>query len=531
MFEGDHSKYSEKSFLFFLAIRKIIVASLLLCSLGSRAFFQSSNSLASENLLTPTHREVPRAPDFDPINEHLLVALAQYLGKEQKFNDEATILNLRSAGKHLILKDANGLVHKSSHIRLAWRKKRFEKPKKVSRYVAGPFASFESAQRFASKLPINNDQIHIAHPLDWEVWISTGIDIPRDISFRKKEEEIFYEIQPVLIGRSTEILLKGPISIAAQDGLIWNEGVYFGPFALKPDAYGTWSFIENVALERYLEGVVPYEIGSRAPKAALSAQAVLARTWALANLHRFAIDGYHLCSNVQCQVYKNPADVPLEVRNAIKNTSGKILKWNNKPINAVYHATNGGVMAGGDEAWLMEPLPYFQSRLDGSINWNKEFSLPLFKNSAVKNLLQSTDGAYGRNHRLFRWKRIYTSKQLIEAIQIRNSRFEIEGPLLLNVLKRGPSGRVLALEIFDSNENSLMILRLDNIRRTLRELPSTLFVVNELKEGVWEFDGGGFGHGVGMSQAGAIELAYKGWDFQKILQHYYPGTKYGNFQY
>ena len=71
------------------------------------------------------------------------------------------------------------------------------------------------------------------------------------------------------------------------------------------------------------------------------------------------------------------------------------------------------------------------------------------------------------------------------------------------------------------------MLKLDDIRRVLRELPSTLFVVKEIKEGKWLFSGGGFGHGAGMSQSGAIELANNGWTTKQILAHYYPKTKYG----
>ena len=71
-----------------------------------------------------------------------------------------------------------------------------------------------------------------------------------------------------------------------------------------------------------------------------------------------------------------------------------------------------------------------------------------------------------------------------------------------------------------------MILRRDAIRRMIKNLPSTLFVIKKIDQGVWEFQGGGFGHGAGMSQAGAIDLALRGWSAKKILQHYYPGTTY-----
>lgn len=488
-------------------------------------------SIASQRELVTTHKKVPAPPVMNPGNELLLVALKSYLGRGTTFSNSAQELNLKSSGQHLILKDANGIVHKSNQIKISWRKTSLEPIQRISRQVAGPFASFESAQRFASKLPINNTQVYIAHPLDWEVWIPTNIDLPSGILLRKKEEDITFEIRPVLKVRSSEILLKGPIAIDAPDGLIWNGGIYAGPFVLKPDAYGSWTFIEHVPLERYLEGVVPFEIGSNSPQAALSAQAVLARTWALANHHRFMVDGYHLCSDVQCQVYKKPNEAPLKVKNAILKTSGRILKWKGKPISAVYHATNGGVMASIAEAWSVDSLPYFKSRLDGSYEWTKQFTLPLISDSSIKRLLESSEGAYGKEHRLFRWRRIYTSGQLKNDLQANNPTIKIKSLQSVSVLQRGVSGRVLSLELIPEDASQKIVLHLDNIRKKLRKLPSTLFVVNELKEGVWEFVGGGFGHGAGMSQAGAIELAYKGWSVEQILNHYYPGAKYGSLHY
>lgn len=84
---------------------------------------------------------------------------------------------------------------------------------------------------------------------------------------------------------------------------------------------------------------------------------------------------------------------------------------------------------------------------------------------------------------------------------------------------------MLALAIERDGDASSVVLRLDAIRRTLRRLPSTLFVLQPQTPGVWQFQGGGFGHGVGLSQAGAIDLAGRGWSAQRILQHYYPGAR------
>ena len=149
--------------------------------------------------------------------------------------------------------------------------------------------------------------------------------------------------------------MSGDIEIFSPDGLLWKEGLYYGPFFLKPDAYGTWTFLEKVPIEEYLLGVLPHEIGASSPPSALEAQAVLARTWALANSKRFEIDGYHLCSDTQCQVYKNPNKSSQEVQNAISETKGKVLLIDGSPIHAVYHATNGGVMAAAEEAWSIRP--------------------------------------------------------------------------------------------------------------------------------------------------------------------------------
>jgi SpoIID/LytB domain protein len=69
-----------------------------------------------------------------------------------------------------------------------------------------------------------------------------------------------------------------------------------------------------------------------------------------------------------------------------------------------------------------------------------------------------------------------------------------------------------------------VVLQRDAIRRTLRGLPSTLFDLTSAGPGVWRFEGGGFGHGAGLSQAGAIDLASRGWSLERILSRYYPGT-------
>jgi len=474
----------------------------------------------------PTHQVVQVAPAPISGRSLLWVALQPLLGQGTTSTHSAPSLRLVSAGSEsLVLRDARGEVHQAPVITLTWRLVPLETPLQLARQVAGPFASFESAEQVASRWRQQGVDAAVAHPNDWEVWVAQGVRPLQGVDLRFWQDTVTSALQPVIEEASGGRTLVGPVQIDAPQGLSWKGGVYLGPFQLQANAYGSWTLVEQVPLQRYLEGVVPHEIGAGAPPAALAAQTVLARTWALANSHRFAIDGYHLCSDTQCQVYSDPRQASVGVRQAIANTAGKVLSWKQQPINAVYHASNGGVMAAGSEAWAMQPVPYLRAELDGSAVWEDRFSLPLNKSSALSLLLDDDDGAYGKSHPRFRWTRELTAVQLQQALSsLAPSRSFL--PKQLTVLKRGSSGRVLALEIRGEDNQAPVVLRLDGIRRRLRQLPSTLFVVQSVGGGVWKFSGGGFGHGAGLSQAGAVDLARRGWTTEQILSHYYPGTTY-----
>ncbi len=476
--------------------------------------------------LFSTHQVPPETPAISLEKNVLLVGIKPYLGKEIIDNNISPALKLVSNGRNLILKDADGVIRKAKEINIGWGSQQLSNPKVFIRNKIGPFSSFESAERLANDLKDKGIESTIAHPFDWEVWVSGEIKIPPSINSTYQKIKVSKTVFPYLDGNSGHIALKGPISLQAPDGLRWGQGIYLGPFSIQSDAYGSWTLVEHVPIERYLNGVVPHEIGASSPEAALAAQAVLARTWALANSHRFKVDGYNLCSDTQCQVYKNPSKANQKIKMAIKKTAGQILTWNQKPINTVYHATNGGVMASVDEAWSINQVPYLQMRLDGPKKWTSKVDLPLSNEKYLKSFLFSKSEAFGSDHPLFRWQRTVEasqiSKQLNQAQKVSSSFY----PNKIKVISRGRSGRVTSLKI-DGETGSEIFLKLDDIRRVLRQLPSTLFVVKEIKEGKWLFSGGGFGHGAGMSQSGAIDLAKNGWTSKQILSHYYPKTKYG----
>ena len=503
---------------------RLLTLTLLLCvGLGCRAREHSDSiqTAVVEPVQRATHRSVADPPPVEGHEPVLWVALEDHLGAAET----AAPLNLRAFAGSLSLRDATGVQGSGSDVVITWRNVALDRPMTLARRVAGPFASFESADRVASRWRALGVAAEVAHPREWEVWAPESSPVPDGLAVRDWQGTVTSTVEPVLQTPEGGRPLQGPLLIEASDGLLWAGGRFEGPFRLQRDAYGSWTLVEQVPVERYLEGVVPHEIGAGSPMAALQAQTVLARTWALANSHRFSIDGYHLCSDTQCQVYSDPRHAGAAVREAIAATQGKLLSLNNQPISAVYHATNGGVMAAGPEAWAMQPTTYLRAKPDGDEGWSNRHPLPLQQRKAVEALLADRSGAYGQRHPRFRWTRTLSGPALRLALGAAAD--PLVSPLQLKVLERGVSGRVLTLQISGSSDAAAVNLKLDAIRRTLRTLPSTLFVLEPQGAERWLVVGGGFGHGAGLSQAGAIDLAWRGWPVERILSHYYPGTVYG----
>jgi len=477
--------------------------------------------LGCRSAAAPMGWPVPPAPVVQADRPVLWVALAPRLGPGSLAGvEKAPPLLLESAGEPMELEDAKGRRFTASRFSLRWRAEALAEPLSIRRRVLGPFPSFETAELAATAWRRQGVKGVIAHPADWEVWAGPEAAAPPGYQGRVVALQHRQRLGLQLEGPQGLLPLEGPLRLRAPSGLRWQGGVYAGPLRLQADAYGTWTLVEQVPLERYLLGVVPHEIGVGAPAAALAAQAVLARTWAVSNQHRFAADGYHLCADTQCQVYGDPRQASAPVRRAIEATAGRVLSWRQRPIHAVYHASNGGMAAGFEEAWGGDPLPYLRAFADGPPPFTAAHPVPLASADAVGSLLRVGGQGYGADHPRYRWQRRLDRLQLRRALGAAAS--QVGEPRQLVVLERGASGRAVALAVRGSKGE--LVLRRDAIRRTLRQLPSTLFTVTPEGPGVWRFDGGGFGHGAGLSQAGAMDLARREWPVERILDHYYPGT-------
>lgn len=236
--------------------------------------------------------------------------------------------------------------------------------------------------------------------------------------------------------------------------------------------------------------------------AALAAMAVVARTWALGARGRHAKEGFDFCSLTHCQVLRLPAggaSVPSPLRSsAAKETEGETLEFRGRPAEVYFSAACGGQTEAAADLWPDRAAPYLVTLSDpfcGSsahASWERRLTL-----AAATKILKEEMGV------------------------------ELDGPLVnLKVGSRDPSGRaktLIAVGRAPHEVNANDFRYAVNRKLGWDTLLSNLYTIDP-RPGVLIFRGRGLGHGVGLCQAGAEEMARLGADYRKILSQYFPGT-------
>lgn len=274
--------------------------------------------------------------------------------------------------------------------------------------------------------------------------------------------------------------------------------------------------VNQLDLETYLRGVVPVEIGPRREDeaAAIRAQAVAARTYAVANLGRRDSLGFDVFGNVQDQVYRGREAERARVTRAIRATEGEILVHRGRPIRAYYHSTGGGHTARVSDVWNLPDAPYLRPVSD-----------------------RRPDGGYYCDASpRFRWQERWSPSQLQAAVGGGLAEYfgvdsaDVGRIRSVEVLGRTPRGRISRLEV--RTEGGRWVVTKNDIRSVLRTpderlLRSTRFRVEADPDGEagLRLAGRGYGHGIGMCQWGAIGRAREGQGYREILTHYYPGAE------
>jgi stage II sporulation protein D len=311
--------------------------------------------------------------------------------------------------------------------------------------------------------------------------------------------------------------LRPPLLIRpAQGGTLTLKGQpYRGELRIQQARGGGLTVVNRLDMETYLLGVVPREIGrfDLDIYEAIKAQAVAARTYAYTYLGRRSEQGFDVYATVEDQVYGGASAENETVNRAVRETSGEILAYNGRPITAYYHSTCAGHTAAIDEVWNSPPTPYLVAVRD----------------------LDPSGQAYDRVSSRFTWTERWTHGELVGILN-RTLADSLRGRRIariedMRVTQRTPSGRIRSLRL-DTDAGSFTLGK-DRIRWILVPnrgglLNSSKFDVALTRGGgrVTEIvaTGGGWGHGIGMCQVGAMGRARAGQDYRTILGTYYPGT-------
>jgi len=315
--------------------------------------------------------------------------------------------------------------------------------------------------------------------------------------------------------------------------------VYRGQFELACGQSGEMRLINILDLEDYVAGVVPYEIGAGAPFEALKAQAVVARTEALALSGRHGDEPFDVCSSTHCQVYGG-ATAELDrqdVRRAVESTRGEALFWSGKPApGAKYHACCGGVTESAGALWQFD-VPYMVGVDCGALGPEAATrgAAAIRDEEALRAIIATPntgDFCYGSNG--YRWKVEYTAGQLAAVLAPVIGRFEHPESRVVQVavVERTPRGSAVRVRV-TTTEGEYVIAGEYAIRSALGgtvTIKSGVFVVDAEGDppSTFVFSGAGYGHGVGMCQYGARGMARAGYNYRAILEHYYPGTTVEN---
>ena len=338
-------------------------------------------------------------------------------------------------------------------------------------------------------------------------------------------------------------IATAPLVVRSDDGLVTiGERTYRGIGEVWLNSGGTLAGINELPLEEYLYGVVPRELPPvpyGLPEAQ-KAQAVTARTYALANLGKRGSDGYDLLPTTGDQVYGGYEDEHPVSTEAVDATTGIVAVHQGSLITTLYHSTSGGWTANSEDVYSAV-VPYLRGVPDAERGraLEKVPSVEVFmRNANPINLRAAAAGDFEADwSRYHRWTVDWTADEMASILAL-NFGQPITEVRDIRVVDRADHGRVLRIE-FDTDAGTFGANK-DAIRWTLQypdangdpaSLRSTLFFIEPIQDksskGVmgWKAFGGGWGHGVGMSQTGAVGMAEKGRSYEEILKHYYQGIE------
>ena len=330
-----------------------------------------------------------------------------------------------------------------------------------------------------------------------------------------------------------------------------------GSLRLLADGGKIWA-INDLPVEDYLESVISSEMSAQSSLPLLMAHAVISRSWLMSQIdgntapntqasHGDAFIRWYdhtdhtlfdVCADDHCQRYQGiTKETSPNVAEAIRRTRGELLTYGDEICDARFSKCCGGAMEEFQYCWDDTPKPYLKG-----IGDTPEATIPdltveenarqwilsspkSFCNTTDKRILSQVLNDYDQETTdFYRWRVSYTQEELSKLVE-KKLGAGLGTITDMRPLKRGTSGRICELRITGTKKTIVVGKELE-IRRALSEshLYSSAFVV-EKQGDTFTLIGAGWGHGVGLCQIGAAVMGDKGYAYDEILRHYYPGAE------
>ncbi len=363
------------------------------------------------------------------------------------------------------------------------------------------------------------NQIFVKGTLDWKLdsvvqSSNTYIDV---IAYMNE-----HSLQKVIIDGG-----DGLLHLCDENGAS-NGNTYEGKFIIRREEDG-FVLVNELPIEDYVRYVLPSEMPDSFSAEALKAQAVCARTFAYSQMKNatYASYGANLDDSTAYQVY-NSAGSKKATDRAVRETVGEVITANNELITCYYFSTSPGFTT-DMQVWQSETPLYIKKQ-----NTTMEENLDLTTEEAFLEFINETPNSYDKTSPFYRWD---------ATLDISNTVDESYGQLKnVTVSERNSSGYVTALTITYENgsvrmnhENEIrqflgtylneLVLSDGSKRTNFSMIPSACFAVTNTSEDCITLRGGGFGHGIGMSQYGADAMGDAGMNYKEIIKQYYENVE------
>ncbi|MDR2702717.1 MAG: SpoIID/LytB domain-containing protein [Spirochaetaceae bacterium] len=351
----------------------------------------------------------------------------------------------------------------------------------------------------------------------WIEWTSSG-----EMTIQNKDKKVLARSSAPFLYKldSTE---DTSIVAGVVNGSPETNRTYRGTLEFQPGPGGI-TVINIVSMGEYLYAVVPSEMPVSWPAEALKAQAIAARSYAIANLGQFKDRGFDLFGTPHSMAYHGVEVENKKTSEIVDLTCGMILFGGKQPLKAYFSANHGGYSEDCLTLWGYDA--YMQAVPDKLIPQRTKL-LPL---DALYRWIRDTPVSYS-NVPKYSYISAYRWEKWVSPAEIRRRLAEDPGEITQIITRgRGISGRIVELEV--RGTKGTVSVKGDAIWSAMGGLRSSLFTIRHKldKNGALEyfvFQGAGYGHGIGMDQHGAAGMASVGLSSAEILRHYYPRSEPG----